>query len=200
MYSRGARAVRGLTAGSAATVFAAGSHGMAGGHFASATGIVLAIAFSSLLGIALSGRSLSLIKLSVTVVFSQLGFHLVFSTIGASGATAMTVGGHHNSSVLFSAGSSMGSMHADPAMWLAHAVAATVTILVLRRGGAAFWGMRAIAAMLFTPLFRARQLVITTPQLAAHRPPQTRRIAPTVVAQFLTFIDSRGPPVVTRGA
>ena len=142
MSWRWSRVVRGLGAGTAATLVAAASHSVAGGRMPSIVGVTLALFFAVIVSIALTGRRLSAVRLAASVVLSQLAFHVVFSTLG--GAAEVVTNGHHQTVV---SGSAMLS-HASGEMWFAHGIAALVTTLALVFGERAFFGLRTTAWML----------------------------------------------------
>ncbi|MCU1481117.1 MAG: hypothetical protein JWQ19_1903 [Subtercola sp.] len=92
MSSRAARTLRGLTAAGVAVFVAALSHALGGGDAPGGIGVVLALAFSAVVCVALAGRTLSLVRLSLAVGFSQLAFHLLFSVGGGGASTAAGAG------------------------------------------------------------------------------------------------------------
>lgn len=150
MASRWARFVRGwLTAGISVFV-AAVSHVAGGGAAPGLLGVVLAMAFAGILCVALAGKSLSRVRLGVSVAASQFAFHLLFSLGTGPAASVMSNAGHghQHTAVLLTAGSAPAStmtMHNDPSMWAAHAFAALITVVLLRRGETAFWQLLELA-------------------------------------------------------
>lgn len=88
MRGRHRRALRGTLAAAAATFVALTSHILGGGAFPSATGIIVPLTLSTLVCVLVSGRRLSLPRLTISVGISQTLFHLLFSlfTPIASGA------------------------------------------------------------------------------------------------------------------
>lgn len=196
MSTRWARVTRGLLAASFATAIAAVSHFLAGGGTPNGVSIALVFAFSALVCIALTGRQLSLLRMSLAVAVSQMAFHVSFATIG--GATGHVVsGGHHsvpsivlNSSVL----ESSIEHHTSGWMWLAHALAAVATIVVLRRGEAAFWGMRDTALRFFAVAFTLVPVVRVSPRTA---PVVVHVEAPRHFVFLLGSLQHRGPPALS---
>ena len=191
MQSRLARASRSLVAATLSTAIAASSHISAGGNVPSASALALTGVFSLLVCVALVGRNLSKLRMSLAVAASQFAFHALFSTLGApSGGAAGSDGhGHAAASILFTgeAASSPSTM-----MWLAHALAAVATLVVLYRGEAAFWGMRDAAVRFFTVIAAA------TPSILAEAPrlaPVDRSSASTVFVFLKGSLHHRGPPV-----
>ena len=185
--------LRGLGAGSAATLVAAASHSVAGGRLPSAVGVTLALFFAVIVSIALTGRGLSAVRLATSVVVSQLAFHVVFSTLG--GAAEVVTQGHHQTVV---SGAEVVS-HASGGMWLAHAIAALVTTLALVFGERAFYGLRDTARMLLAVLFSPTAPQAVAIDRAPLPAPVTLHVA-RVVREFHAARGLRGPPTPLRGA
>src|SRR4051812_7132834 len=152
--ARAQRLARGWVVGLVATTVAAVSHSLAGGYQPGALSFGTALGFAGLLGTAVIGRRPSLPRLSIAVGASQLAFPLVFSVLG--GGTAASSGADTGSGMAGMAGMGAASPatplpaplvtsahdHAsDPGMWIAHAIAAVLTILFLRRAELAVWTM-----------------------------------------------------------
>lgn len=203
MSTRWARVARGWSTAAFSVFVAALSHTLGGGPGPGVLALVLSLAFAGLISIGLSGRTPSLWRVSVSVLASQLIFHGLFSFGGPGGALAIgsdpAAGAHAHSGVLalVGPGSPAHPAHGS-AMWLAHAVAAVLTIAALRHGGAA---VRA--------LLRAARVVIRrlADSLAAGRPAAPRTtpttavvFAPRDLAVLLSSRRYRGPPVVPRAA
>lgn len=138
MTSRWARVGRGSLTASVAVLLASLSHVAAGGPAPALLGAVVALAFALPVSVLLAGKTLSLFRLSLAVGLSQLLLHALFG-LGAGSAAALSVTGHHGlvtiaaePGVAQALGHSVG--HADGAMWLAHSLAALITIIALRRG------------------------------------------------------------------
>ncbi|WP_113719016.1 hypothetical protein [Arthrobacter dokdonensis] len=140
MTDRGARLARGWTAAAFATSAAAFSHVLGGGDVPHPLLVLLSLAISALVCVALAGRVLSFKHLVAAVVVSEGLFHLLFSTTSASSsvrASALGVGQHAGMDM---AGASpalatMGRMAGhDAGMWFSHAAAAGLTIGFLRYG------------------------------------------------------------------
>ncbi len=147
MATRWARVARGLVAASLATFVAALFHGVGGGGAPSGLAITLSLTFSALAAIALTGRRASLWRLTASVIVSQFLFHVLFS-LGPTGTTFAAADGsthlHAGSHLISVAGQHAhmsGLIPQSPLMWLSHASAALVTIVALRFGERAFWGL-----------------------------------------------------------
>lgn len=195
MSTRVSRVVRGLLVAVVALLVAAVAH-IAGGGQVGAVGLTLALAFSALASIALAGRTVSTVRVSIAVVFSQGIFHVLFG-IGA---------GHP----LVSPTNSPGMMMGDPGatalpvtsaaitgsgwMWAAHVLAAVVTIWALVKGERTFWALSGWVSHSLTRLLEPSIPVSidhsTMPNVAM------RVRAPG--ARFLRAgMRHRGPPVVS---
>jgi hypothetical protein len=201
MTTRWARFARGWIVAGFSTFVAALSHTVGGGAAPGLLAVVVSLAFAGILSIALAGRTLSIWRLSVAVVASQLIFHGLFSLGGAGGhlatTDAVTAHAHHGGqAVLMAASGSAGAMAADHG-WLmtaAHVLAAVITVVALRFGERAFWGLFSTAMVAVRALLRDAAVVPI-----GHRPPAgalsvvvqspRQRLAP------LRLMRHRGPPV-----
>ncbi|RFA08357.1 hypothetical protein B7R54_03275 [Subtercola boreus] len=214
MNTRPARVLRGLAAAFFAVFVAALSHVAGGGGTPGAVGVALALAFSSVVCVALAGRSLSIIRLSASVIVSQALLHALF-TVGATGSGStfeMSGSGHHGVALVVSASFGAGSLGAGTGaagwladqlcsgMWIAHAVAAVITVLALRHGEGALWALVGLAGMRFRRLVR---------QLFIEPLPALKGVGPALSAPldhlrdlgvFLGRLRHRGPPVCVRFA
>ena len=145
--ARPARLGRGALAAAFSTFVALASHVLAGGAMPGLLGVLVPLVFATSASIALAGLRRSWLRLSVSVALSQLLFHTLFVVGAASSATVAVVGGagphagHGVDPVVLTVGSAAGSAtHAGHAghgglwMMLAHAAAAALTVVTLRRG------------------------------------------------------------------
>jgi len=202
MATRWARVLRGwLTAGISVFV-AALSHVAGGGAIPGQLGVVLALTFAGVSCVLLAGKTLSRVRLTVSVGLSQVAFHLLFG-LGANpaGATVIDTGAghHHGAPVLELAGGAAAAtlpMLADPAMWLAHAVAAAVTIVVLRHGESAFWMLVELARTALVAVALPRLVPGESAPVAPARVPSTLadRLGLRDLAVIVTCRPHRGPP------
>jgi hypothetical protein len=165
-HARRVRALRGGLAASSATFVALASHLAGGGQLPDLLGIVVPLLLSLPVCMAWSGR-LSLPGLSASVAASQLFFHVLF-TLGTPRATAPAPSGsgmhagHTGMSPPTSAqatGQAAELAHADTTMWVWHAVAAVVTIVLLYRGELMLLGLRDLAVRTAAWLLRGRAVV-----------------------------------------
>ncbi|WP_129788116.1 hypothetical protein [Promicromonospora panici] len=204
-HARRVRALRGGLAASSATFVALASHLAGGGQMPGLLGIVVPLALSLPVSMAWAGRRLSLLGLSASVVASQLFFHVLFmlgtpvrpaQASSGSGAHA----GHQGMVVPTSAetaGQTTEMAHTDATMWVWHAVAAVVTIVVLYRGELMLLRLRDLAVRTAAWLLRGRAVVEDAGSFV-------RPALPSVVAATfrplhpdpqLSPLRRRGPPV-----
>ncbi len=191
---RGVLVGRGVSAAAVATFAVTVSHAAAAGALPSIPAVVVAFVAASVVCVSLAGRRLSWWRLSVAVAVSQLFFHLLLSidfgaSVGIAGATAS---GHSHHDVMSAATGVSGAMASavSPLMWVAHLVAAAVTVLVFG------FGERAVAEVLrfASSVFRSSRPVRALPA----RP--VRLVVGTVVlfaprSVALSVVRRRGPPV-----
>ncbi|WP_295013025.1 hypothetical protein [uncultured Microbacterium sp.] len=195
--TRAGRTYRGLVGALVATFVASVSHSVADGAPAPLIGIVLALLVAAPVCIALAGRRLSWIRLSAAVLLSQFAFHgLLLVGLGSGSGSFSASGGHLHGAALvqaFGATSVDGSGmdHAQPAMWVAHGVAAILTVLALGRGEQAVRTLLALAGR------RVFALVLDWRPIPAHRARLISRTAPRAFrSRFaLTVVQRRGPPL-----
>ncbi|UPO75954.1 hypothetical protein [Arthrobacter sp. Helios] len=199
MTVRAARLVRGWAAAFAATAVAAASHVLGGGAAPEPAIVLFSLAMSGMAGCLLAGRSLSLLRLSAAVVFSQGLFHLLFS-LGSAPATVGTQAGHAGHAGFLGAVAEH-SLAAEPVqaaaaagfiMWSSHALAAAATVWLLACGEKT--ARRLIEALglrpgALLPLFQPEHLARPVAQVLAYRPRNLRNLG----IPLLTF-RHRGPP------
>lgn len=208
MGSRAARVTRGMLASGVAVFVAALFHVAGGGAAPGPVALVLSLAFATLASIALTARRLSLWRLSASVAVSQLLFHLLFglgestATFGPSGAEHLGAGHLHlGDHLTMLAGMPAGHAAAagPAAMWLSHVSAALLTIVALRHGERAFWGLFD-SARLAIARFVERIAVILEPFV----PGVTALVRvdgphlPLALGLPLARLRHRGPPAVAR--
>lgn len=203
-HARRVRALRGGLAASSATFVALTSHLAGGGEMPRLLGIVIPLALSLPICIAWSGRHLSLFGLSASVGASQLFFHLLFMLGTPAHPAQLSSGagphpGHEGVVVptaAHAAGQSTEMAHTDVAMWVWHAVAAVVTIVVLYRGELMLLRLRDLAVRMASWLLRGRTVVDAVGSFV--RPSLPRVVAATFRAlppgPQLSPLLRRGPP------
>lgn len=130
--SRRTPLLRGLAGATIATFVALASHVWVGGAMPGMLGIVVPWVLSLMVCVLLAGRRLSVIRLGISVAVSQALFHTLFvlGSLSVAGGFAPHV--HGAPLVLSSDGAAL--IPADSAMWIAHGIAAAITVVVLHRG------------------------------------------------------------------
>ncbi|MFC5930591.1 hypothetical protein [Cryobacterium melibiosiphilum] len=194
--SRWTRVGRGSLTASVAVLLAALSHLAAGGTAPALLGIVVALAFAVPVSVLLAGRTLSLFRLSLAVGVSQLLLHALFG-LGAASPSALSIAGHHGLVTVAADSASVAALHSGGAMWLAHGLAALLTVVALRRGERAACALLQFAqTQLRTVLIAfSGNLPVLIP-LAAVRTALVSAIVPTLLAVLLSPMRHRGPPQV----
>jgi hypothetical protein len=201
MGTRWARFARGWLAAAFATFVAALFHVASGGETPGMVGLAIALAFSAMACILLAGKSLSLWRLTVSVALSQFLFHALFG-LGGSGPVIIGTAAHAHHvthidiSALTAGGTADAHQHSlfasDSTMWLGHATAALLTVLMLRYGERAFWGLRERARVQVTRFVAS---VAPVPLDVALGSPVVVRLIPLRDAAVLIGrMRHRGPP------
>jgi hypothetical protein len=196
MTTRWARVARGVVAAVVSLFVAASFHIVAGGNTPTLLALTACLVISTFVCVALAGKKLSLLQLSVSVATSQFLFHGVFSTWAAQPATVTGSGhlhGHMQMLLVFTPMSPY--LSADSGMWLAHAIAAVATIAALRHGEAALNGLLAIARLWIGSVFARSVLTLpaSTPRPAA----AVERVLPLrELVLLFASLRHRGPPAV----
>lgn len=162
-------------------------------------GILIPFVLSLAVCTVLTGRHLSMWRMSVAVVLSQALFHTLF----VLGSFALPpVGQDHHAmhgmgeAVPSTSIAMTDALHADPAMWLGHAIAAAVTVLALHRGERC---VRALIELTRTLVGRLRirlalvvaDVEVDAPRFASAVFTRALRVRPRLL---LRDIARRGPP------
>lgn len=200
--SRPQRLLRGLASSAIATFVALLSHVSAGGDMPAWVGIAVPWVFAMALCTLLAGRRLSVVRLSISVVVSQVLFHTLFvlGSVSSGSDAAQVHEAHlptaHLHGALALTPSAGGEVPAMAGMmWLGHAAAAVLTIVALYAGERTLRALRTIATRLAAWL--RRRLSSMPPVLAA----PARQIlsawrAPSIVRDVsATPVSRRGPPL-----
>lgn len=208
MTSRPARLVRAALAAGLTTFVAALSHSLAGASAPGSLAVVLSLAFSLLVCIALTGKALSVSRMSAAVVSGQFAYHGLFTLFGGTSAwagSAVTFAEHHHVAAAahalpaLSSPSTMASMAVHDGLWMpvTHAFAALITIAALHHGECVFWELihdaHVLARALFTPIpvlpiYERARIRVPNARNAAFRPELHTLISP---------MRHRGPPKPT---
>ncbi|WP_104136237.1 MULTISPECIES: hypothetical protein [unclassified Cryobacterium] len=208
MHTRWARFARGWIVAVFSTFVAALSHTLGGGLAPGLLAVVVSLAFTGMVCVALAGRTLSFWRGAASVLISQVVFHGLFSLgapNGALGADALAASGTHQHAALPGLidptilGASAHDLHDGGAMGFAHVGAAIVTILALRFAERAFWGLVENVRLGIRTLFAPAQLAV--PVVA---PQRIGNVAPVVAPRYLLLVLSamrhRGPPAFALAA
>ncbi|PPF26009.1 hypothetical protein [Rathayibacter rathayi] len=194
---------RGISAALAATATAAASHTLAGAETPAPAILALAAAFAAVVCVLLSGRQLSLPRLTASVLLSQIAYHGLFLVTGSGGEVSVI--GTTGSAAHFHDGSTIelitgGGGHAahGPVMLVAHLVAAGLTIAALRHAERLFWTLGAtLHRVVVRIVARASALALPqSPSVAVTGAPEPRapRTLGTVLS-VLSVLRHRGPPL-----
>lgn len=196
MSPRAARLLRGTLLGSVATVLAAVSHIVGGGHAPSGLALMLGLVFATFVGTVAvgrvaAGRPVGIWRTVIAVGIAQLSFHAGFSLLGTG--AAVSASGHRHHAVFAIAADPAGALaQGGSAMWLSHLGAAALTVLYLRHLERRVW---AVLARLGGVLLRACGIRMPHParrplRLAVSREPGAAS------AVLRDAIARRGPPAV----
>lgn len=185
--------LRGFVAASIATFVALASHVWVDARMPGPLGILVPWLLSFMLCTLLAGRTLSLLRLSLSVAVSQLLFHALF-VLGSITPQGGFAPHDHGAMVLAFDGAAL-PIPADAGMWGAHAVAAVVTIGMLHRGEQLVRALLRAASELCAWLGRAVLLPAPAPVV---RPVAARWVvvaAPRRRDPLLAGVRRRGPPL-----
>lgn len=191
MHARHSRALRGTAAAAVATWIAAVSHTLGGGTFPAPALLLVVTALAAPLAVALAGRRLGLVRLTLTVLGTQLLLHVAFAA--TAGLDPSIPSGHVHTGALSLSGG-FASLVPDPGMAVAHAVAALVTVAVLFRGEQ---GLRAIAQGVRSVLARA---VVSLPAPAGGPVFIPSALHVPRLARLSVVVSRRGPPSFVTAA
>lgn len=183
MDSRWGRVARGWTAAGFATVTAAVSHTLAGGIPPTMLGMLVSLFLGATVSTVLTGRTLSILRLGLSMGVSQVLFHALFSGLGTP-----TVVTHEHTATMVAG---IAPTHDHAAMWIAHVLAGVVTLVVFRFAERAFWGLGERARLLVTRLVGAvvPVAIVRVRMLAPAFP-----LVPILGARHVSPMRYRGPP------
>ncbi|MFJ3311601.1 hypothetical protein ACIPJU_02125 [Micrococcus endophyticus] len=199
-----ARLARGVAGALAMTVLAALFHAAAvpGAGLPDARVAAFAAVLAAPVCTALAGRALSLWRTAAAVAVAQGLFHVLYGIAAGGHAVAPAAGVdpahlHHAAAaagplVSVSAGPAAGHVHAaDPLMLAAHAAAAVLTVLVLRRGEAL---VLAVAERVLQAVLPRAASAGPLPLPSPARVPALPAPRPTESLVLLGTPGRRGPP------
>jgi hypothetical protein len=177
MQSRWARVGRGAVGAAVATLVAALSHTIAGGVPPTWFGVAVTFVLAASAGSVLAGKSVSWVRLTVSVGLGQAMFHLLFAGMGTP------------TPVVHDHGTALAALAPhDHAMVWAHVIAGMLTIAALRYGEVAFW------ALTDALRFVVRRIELPALPVPAQAPfeGETPALRPLGIPRLLA---GRGPPI-----
>ncbi|MDH6181247.1 hypothetical protein M2152_001429 [Microbacteriaceae bacterium SG_E_30_P1] len=194
--TRADRAARGWIVAAFATVTAGISHGLAGGTFPGAFGIVASLVLAGAASSLLASRRQSPLRLAAAVAVTQVMYHAIFSGMGdPSTPVPAGITSHDHAAalpeVLHTHGHSGG-------MWLAHVIAGLITLIVLLHADHAVWTIARVVR-----LFVARLLgvwVDVSPRFPARMPVAAERGIRRALLVLFSSMRYRGPPAARFAA
>lgn len=201
------RASRGLGAAAFSTFVALISHVLAGGEIPAVLGIAVPLVLAAPACLALARLRRSWLRMSISVGVSQLLFHTLFvlGTTASASADVVSTGGPHadhgaqTALIVVTARDPMTHVsHGGAGMWVAHALAGLVTIVVLQRAEAVLSRLARLSGRLVGFLIPAevRAVALPTPSRSA-----VSSDAGTWIAVARSVVSGgvvrRGPPVLS---
>ena len=198
---RDVRVARGTAGAFVATLLAAISHAAAGGEI-TAFAVIATTVLALPVCVALAGRIASLWRLTVGVAFSQFLYHWCFASLGVAQSAAEPVvsaapHARHMAQLESFVPSVAAAGVADALMWIAHSLAAVLTITILYRGERAVLALRNLLGRCVD------QRVLGELRLGHAKPPVSlpRRNLPLrdLLRSQLAFF-YRGPPAALTSA
>lgn len=201
--SRGARAARGAAIAAFAVLVASLAHTVGGGTPPGVLALVLSLAFSAPLAMALSRERMSLTRASIAALAAQAALHLLYALGTPSAGPAASVSAHaaHGPGIpvrIDAVGLAVVVDHGHAlTMPVAHVVAAALTVAMLAAlgraaaavsvaFGTAVRGVRLLAAVLARP--------VVAPALRHVVPSDRARESPALGLVLLSSLRHRGPP------
>lgn len=184
------RLARGSVAAAFSTWVALTFHLLGGGGLPAIAGVVIPFVLSWCACVVLAAWRGDALRLTASVLLSQGLFHTLF-TLGATGGAR---GGHHGMTVDLGATDVAGAATWSH-MWLAHAVAAAITVIGLRSGETALARISravldAARGLCIGPVTEPSGLAVAT----APAQPRAVMVRPDL-GRFHRDIRRRGPPV-----
>lgn len=203
MTTRWARIARGTIAALVSTFVALFFHGVAGGPIPPLAALVACVVFAALVCIALTGATLSRIRLALSVGVSQFVLHSFFIMFsGAGTAVVASTGGHVHGVEAIAAqlavlepGHASAHVH-DSAMWIGHALAAVITFAALRYGERSFWALLELGRRTTSAIARRMPLAAIPVRRPVSLIERVSRERPRTSRPLLSVLRHRGPPVL----
>lgn len=194
--SRGARARRGTAVAVFATFVASLAHTLGGGSPPGPLALMVALAFSVPLAMALTSVRTRLVRTAVSAIVAQAALHLTYALGGAAPLESATRVGHQHAGVQLPATPVVAVDHGNAWMPVAHLVAAVVTLAALVLGD------RVLDAFGRAVRVLVRRLTAIPAPVAA---PSVRILVdaarlPLTAVLRASGLGSRGPPVEAAAA
>lgn len=159
-------------------------------------GILVPWVFSFMICVLLAGRSLSLVRLGISVAVSQFLFHTLF-VLGTITPSAVSTPHVHGAPLVLPPATGIPeAVTADASMWLGHALAALLTVAALHRGERLILLVRDLAVQLVQWLRRRVDHALILPVLRVTARLRGRfDIARVVDLVLLATLRGRAPPL-----
>lgn len=199
MTPRQLRIVRGVAASAVATLIAAVSHTVGGGHAPSPLLMLSVAVLLAPLAALFVGRTVRLISIVVAVAVTQVAFHLAFAVTGQLLVAGPPLGPHQHgipgpADLALVTASPAHAVHNDALMLFAHICAAVITTVLLWHG-----------ELLLRTVVRWVRAVLRRPEpvILADTPFRTSVVEPLPTGLLgrilLGDVCRRGPPSVSCG-
>lgn len=195
--------VRGSSAAIIATFAALFSHVVGGGEMPDPIGIGVPLLLSLMVSVLLAGRKLSLLRLSISVLVSQMLFHTLFvlgtTPTGINNDLNVVTSHQHHGAIFLQpilSEQTTTMVQGDTLMWVSHFIGAMVTIAFLYRGERALLRLLALGHQ---AIAWVRSRFVAPVQLSVQVAPAQLQVHETgtwtVLSQVLeSTLNRRGPP------
>lgn len=178
-----------------ATFVASLAHTLGGGSPPGPVALMVALAFSVPLAMALAGSRARLVRTAVSAVVAQAALHLTYA-LGAAPLESATHAGHHHAAVQLPASPVVAVDHGNAWMPVAHLAAAAVTLAALVLGDRVLDALGQAVRVLVRRL-TAIPAPVVAPSLRVAADAARPRFAAVLLPSGL---GSRGPPVEAAAA
>ncbi|NYF09585.1 mannose/fructose/N-acetylgalactosamine-specific phosphotransferase system component IID [Leifsonia sp. AK011] len=190
VISRATHVAKGLSAAAIATFVALFGHVAGGGDIPGVWGFVAPLVLSAAVCVLIAGRKLSLVRLAMSVLVSQVLFHFLFVLGGSSSGTAVASTHEHHGTT-----ATLVVSHATTSMGVGHVLAAVVTIAALYFGERVIRSLARIVRLLAARMLRP--FAVPAPSTiapAAAVPAAWRIFTPLALDHAASTAPRRGPP------
>jgi len=179
---------KGLSAAAIATFVALFGHVAGGGGIPGVWGFVAPLVLSAAVCVLIAGRTLSLVRLALSVLVSQVLFHFLF-VLGSGATAAASTHEHHGTTT------TLVVSHSAASMGVGHVVAAVVTVAALYFGERVIRSLAQIVRLLAARMLRpfavpAPSTIAPAPAL----PTSWRPFTPLALDHAASTAPRRGPP------